>query len=231
MSIETTFEDFKKLDKLGVHKYGRTLKKGKTYDREGNHIVFKNDFYWVEAEYNEDGRILNIKNDTGFWWEKTYDEYGNILTYKDKNGFNYVATYDYDGNEKTYFDSEDNYRVRKKDVTKAEFKEFRNRVNKILLQTILSNEKTEWHFDEVLVAWRSGNICNILSHGFVDKKDFKTMLHAAVLEMNDNVKYRYFSRDFRKTDKEVSDNDLKWWTKTNTKTKEKEKEIDLGGLF
>ena len=78
-----------------------------TYDDQGNQLTYENsNGYRCEYTYDDQGNQLTYKSSEGNWSELTYDDKGNALTYKDSNGFWCESTYDDLGNELTYKSSE-----------------------------------------------------------------------------------------------------------------------------
>ena len=47
--------------------------------------------------YDDDGRLLSYRNESGFWYVYTRDDAGRALTYRDSSGFARDYTYDDDG--------------------------------------------------------------------------------------------------------------------------------------
>ena len=94
--------------------------------------IIKEDGYWNERTYDENGNMLTYKNSNGSWNERTYDENGNELTYRNSDGYWSERTYDEKGNELTFKDSYGNYKIKGREVIKEEFEVFTNPlVNKI----------------------------------------------------------------------------------------------------
>ena len=81
----------------------------KYYHKNSNVVAYKKtikeDVYWFERTYDENGNLLTCKDSDGYWNERTYDENGNLLTYKNSDG---------------------DYEIKGRKVTKEEFEVFTN---------------------------------------------------------------------------------------------------------
>lgn len=52
---------------------------------------------WCEYTYNNCGKIIHAKEDSGYSYELTYNNNGQELTFKDSDGFSRESTYDEKG--------------------------------------------------------------------------------------------------------------------------------------
>jgi len=79
----------------------------KLYNSKGDLVYefYKNDDYYWEYTYDDQGNQLTYENSNGYRCEYTYDDQGNQLTYKSSEGNWSELTYDDKGNALTYKDS------------------------------------------------------------------------------------------------------------------------------
>jgi hypothetical protein len=96
-------------------------------DKKGNVIYCqKEDGFWYESTHDDNNNQLTCKNSEGYWTESTYDNNNNKLNFKASDGFWRKSTYDDNKNQLTYKDSNSNYEIKGKGVTKEVFEAFIN---------------------------------------------------------------------------------------------------------